>query len=38
MRFTMKTTSYERREKPALARLREVVGEAPVAHTWTIWG
>ena len=29
---------YEKREKPDLVRLREAVGEAPTAHSWTIWG
>ena len=29
---------YEMREKPDLIRLRETVGEAPTAHSWTIWG
>lgn len=29
---------YEKREKPYLIRLREKIGEAPVAHSWTIWG
>ena len=29
---------YERREKPDLVRLRETIGEAPTAHSWTIWG
>lgn len=29
---------YERTEKPDLARLREKIGEAPAAHSWTIWG
>ena len=29
---------YEKREKPDLVRLREKIGEAPAAHSWTIWG
>ena len=29
---------YEKREKPDLVRLREKLGEAPAAHSWTIWG
>jgi hypothetical protein len=29
---------YEKREKPDLIRLREKIGEAPTAHSWTIWG
>ena len=29
---------YEMREKPDLIRLREKIGEAPIAHSWTIWG
>ena len=29
---------YERKEKPDLIRLREKIGEAPTAHSWTIWG
>jgi hypothetical protein len=29
---------YEMREKPDLIRLRETIGEAPTAHSWTIWG
>jgi hypothetical protein len=29
---------YEKREKPDLVRLRETIGEAPTAHSWTIWG
>ena len=29
---------YEKREKADLVRLREAVGEAPTAHSWTIWG
>ena len=29
---------YEMREKPDLIRLREAIGEAPTAHSWTIWG
>jgi hypothetical protein len=29
---------YEKREKPDLIRLREKIGEAPAAHSWTIWG
>jgi hypothetical protein len=29
---------YEMREKPDLIRLREKIGEAPAAHSWTIWG
>ena len=28
---------YEKREKPYLIRLREKIGEAPAAHSWTIW-
>ena len=29
---------FERKERPDLVRLREAVGEAPTAHSWTIWG
>ena len=29
---------YEKHEKPDLVRLREAVGEAQTAHSWTIWG
>ena len=29
---------YEKREKSDLIRLRERIGEAPTAHSWTIWG
>jgi len=29
---------YEMREKSDLVRLRETIGEAPTAHSWTIWG
>ena len=29
---------YERKERPDLIRLREKIGEAPTAHSWTIWG
>jgi hypothetical protein len=29
---------YEKREKSDLIRLREKIGEAPTAHSWTIWG
>jgi hypothetical protein len=29
---------YEKREKLDLIRLREEIGEAPTAHSWTIWG
>ena len=29
---------YERREKRGLVRFRQLVGEAPAAHSWTIWG
>lgn len=28
---------YEKREKSNLIRLREEIGEAPIAHSWTIW-
>jgi hypothetical protein len=28
---------YERREKPDLIRLRAKIGEAPMAHSWSIW-
>jgi hypothetical protein len=29
---------YEKRERSDLIRLREKIGEAPTAHSWTIWG
>ena len=29
---------YEKQEKSDLIRLREKIGEAPTAHSWTIWG
>jgi hypothetical protein len=29
---------YEKKEKPELIRLRAAIGEAPAAHSWTIWG
>jgi hypothetical protein len=29
---------FIKQEKPELIRLRAAIGEAPTAHSWTIWG